>query len=100
MKALLKQHGASEEDLSLMESGYIHKKVPQDLQPIMSHRQIAFHRMLLDDISSDISPAATHACTQIPQKDIASSTEEGSTLNFRRYDPSISQSYLIFNHIV
>ena len=60
----------------------------------MSHRQIAFHRMLLDSVTKDISPADTHACSQIPRKDIASSSEERSSLNFRR---QYSVDIFIFN---
>ena len=40
MKKLLIQHGASEEDLAVLESGYIHKKLPVDQQPTMYHRLV------------------------------------------------------------
>ena len=39
MKKLLMQHGASEEDLAVLESGYIHKTLPVDQLPAMQHRQ-------------------------------------------------------------
>lgn len=85
MKLLLKEHDATEDDLALMESGYIHERVPKDQQPVMKHRQIAFHRMLLDDSKNEITPAGTNACTQIVKNEIASSAEEGSALNYKRY---------------
>ena len=39
MKKLLIQHGASEDDLAVLESGsgYIHKHLPIDQQPAMRH---------------------------------------------------------------
>ena len=40
MKKLLIQHGASEEDLDILESGYIHKRLPVDQQPVMYHRKV------------------------------------------------------------
>ena len=40
MKKLLIQHGASEEDLAVLESGYIHKRLPVDQQPVMYHRKV------------------------------------------------------------
>ena len=40
MKNLLIQHGASEEDMSVLESGYIHKHLPADQQPAMYHRLV------------------------------------------------------------
>ena len=85
MKILLMEHGATLEDLYLMETGYIHEQVPKDLQPLMSHRYNAVHRMLMDDFDNEINHAATHACTQYPRKEIASSSEEGSKINYRRY---------------
>ena len=54
MRGLMKSFGALEEDLSLVESGQVHERVPRDLQPVMSHRQIAFHRMLLDQSNNHI----------------------------------------------
>ena len=40
MKKLLIQHGASEVDLAVLESGYIHKRLPVDQLPAMQHRQV------------------------------------------------------------
>ena len=40
MKKLLIQYGASEEDLAVLESGYIHKRLPVDQLPAMQHRQV------------------------------------------------------------
>ena len=41
MKALLKLHGASEDDLAVLESGQIHSMVPQDQIPVMHYRQVS-----------------------------------------------------------
>ena len=41
MKKLLIQHGASREDIAVLESGYIHKHLPPDQQPAMSHRLVS-----------------------------------------------------------
>ena len=41
MKKLLIQHGASEDDLAVLESGYIHKYLPIDQQPVMYHRLVS-----------------------------------------------------------
>ena len=40
MKKLLVQQGATEEDMAVLESGYIHKHLPMDQQPVMHHRQV------------------------------------------------------------
>ena len=40
MKKLLIQQGASEDDLAVLESGYIHKRLPVDQQPVMYHRKV------------------------------------------------------------
>ena len=40
MKKLLIQHRASEEDLAVLESGYIHQRLPVDQLPAMQHRQV------------------------------------------------------------
>ena len=40
MKNLLLQHGASREDIAVLESGYIHKHLPIDQQPAMHHRLV------------------------------------------------------------
>ena len=85
MKRMLKYFGASDEDLSLLESGYVHERVARDPHPVMSHRQNAIHRMLIDTANNHISSADTHACVQIPRKEVASSCEEGSKIDFRRH---------------
>ena len=41
MKKLLIHHGASEDDLAVLESGYIHKYLPIDQQPVMYHRLVS-----------------------------------------------------------
>ena len=41
MKKLLIQHGASREDIAVLESGYIHKHLPIDQQPAMYHRLVS-----------------------------------------------------------
>ena len=41
MKKLLIQHGASREDIAILESGYIHKHLPIDQQPAMYHRLVS-----------------------------------------------------------
>ena len=40
MKELLTQFGAKEEDFRVLESGYIHKYLPLDQQPVMRHRLV------------------------------------------------------------
>ena len=40
MKKLLVQQGATEEDMAILESGYIHKHLPIDQQPVMYHRKV------------------------------------------------------------
>ena len=51
---------------------------------VMQHRQVAMHRMLLDETKNEISPARTNGCVQIVKSEIASSSEDGATLNYRR----------------
>lgn len=84
MRSLLKHFGAKEEDLKLMESGAVHQQLPQDQQSVMSHRQIAFHRMLLDTKAQEVSSANTHAYTQIYKEEIASDIQEGVKLFYKR----------------
>ena len=83
MKKYLKQFGATNEDLWLLESGYIHKKLPRDQVPAMAHRQNACHRMMLNITDGEIFLADTHAITQIPKKEIAS-FREGTKINYQR----------------
>ena len=40
MKELLIQFGATEEDFRVLESGYIHRYLPLDQQPVMRHRLV------------------------------------------------------------
>ena len=40
MKNLLIQHGASREDMAVLESGYIHQHLPIDQQPVMGLRLV------------------------------------------------------------
>ena len=91
MRSLMKNFGAREEDLVLLESGEVHHRVARDLQPAMRHRQIAWHRMLLDRTNNDISEAKTHGCSHIPMGNIASSSEEGSKINFKRQSNKMHQ---------
>lgn len=83
-RALLVHFGASEDDLSMMESGIMHMQVQQDIEPTMHFRQIAFHRMLLEQLphTSKISAAGCQAVTQISDKEICS--DEGATVYFER----------------
>ena len=96
MRRLLQHHGATEADLVALESGAVHTALPPDPAPVMTHRQIAFHRLLLGP-GDRIIPARTHAVTQIPQDQIASTRQEGSRLNFKRsgtrYWPLTPDSY-------
>ena len=61
MKKLLIQRGASEDDLAVLESGYIHKHLPIDQQPAMYHRLVCvvFLRIAIEPIFSELlSPHA------------------------------------------
>lgn len=106
MKQLLLFFGASIEDLNNLESGKIHLGVASDPEPKMVHRQIAFHRILFEQEKETksneetyltILPAMAQAVTQIPEKEIASTAEEGSKLNHTRsglrYWPMPPQDY-------
>ena len=84
MRLLLKSFGAAEDDLRAMELGYIHAELPLDLQPVMFHRHIAAHRMLLDTVNKDISPAYANTCSQIPLKEIASTAGRTDKLDYQR----------------
>ena len=83
MRKYLTKFGATKEDLWLLESGYIHKKLPKDQVPEMAHRQNACHRMMLNTTDREIFLADTHAITQIPKKEIAS-FREGTKINYQR----------------
>ena len=48
MKKLLIQHGASDEDMAILESGYIHKHLPIDQQPAMYHRLVRDYHPHID----------------------------------------------------
>lgn len=85
MRSLLKSFGAKEEDLRAMELGYIHEQLPVDLQPVMFHRKIAAHRMLLDMANNEISPAHANTCSQIPIKEIASTAGRTEKLDYQRH---------------
>ena len=89
MKKYLIQFGATKEDLWMLESGYIHKKLPKDQVPAMAHRQNACHRMMLNTSDGEIFLADTHAVTQIPKKEIAS-FREGTKINYQRWVVNIS----------
>ena len=41
MKALLKFHGATEEDMAVLESGQTHRSIPMDQIPAMNYRQVS-----------------------------------------------------------
>jgi len=85
MKSLMMSFGATMEDLTMMEKGYVHENLPRDQQPVMKHRQTAGHRMLLNPSSNEIGQSYTHVCTKFPRQEIASTTSEGSKLNYKRY---------------
>ena len=100
MKSLLIQHGASREDMAVLESGYIHQHLPIDQQPVMHHRLVSVthhswvmvhlisqnscHRVLLNMTDNTIFTADTHAITQYPSKEIASEKEDGAKIAYRR----------------
>jgi len=54
MKKLLLFCGADLEELQILEAGHLHSKVSKDPEPAMSHRQISFHRMLIEPKDSAI----------------------------------------------
>ena len=61
MKKLLIQHGASDDDMAVLESGYIHKHLPIDQEPAMYHRLVSqvFLRFDIEPIFSEfLSPCA------------------------------------------
>ena len=70
MKSLLKSHGASDDDLEMLESGKIHQQCPPDNQ--LLHRKLGAHRVLIDAETNKISTANTHAITQFPPDQIVS----------------------------
>ena len=72
MKGLLLEHEATDRDLQMLESGAIHASVPQDQQPVMRHRKIAYHRMLLNTSNQEIFPADINAVIDIPGTEISS----------------------------
>ena len=83
MKKLLVQQGATEEDMTVLESGNIHKHLPRDQQPVMYHRQvkikctipevsltdtisqISCHRVLRNITDNTIFTADTHTIYQV-----------------------------------
>jgi len=54
MKKLLLFCGADLEELEMLEAGLLHSKVSKDQEPAMNHRQISFHRMLIEPKDSAI----------------------------------------------
>ena len=94
MRSLLQEYGAAEHDLEMLESGQVHETLPRDPHPVMSHRQYGVHRMLMDSFDK-IDPANTHACLQILTNEVASSTKEGSKINFKRYKTNCACMYVV-----
>ena len=101
MKELLTQFGATEEDFQVLESGYIHRYLPLDQQPVMRHRlvniiikkylkmrqklfQNSCHRVLLNTTDQSIFTADTHAITQYPSNEIASEEVDGARIAYKR----------------
>lgn len=82
MKSLLKTHGAKEEDMVQLETGSVHEQCPLDQQPLMSHRKLGAHRVLIDTVNKEIAFANTHVISQFPADEIVS--EEGSPIPIRR----------------
>jgi len=87
-RGLLMWKGATEQDLDAVESGRVHQETPQDLEPTMYFRKVAFHRMVLDahGLGSPI-PANQQAVTQIDKKEITSDT--GAKVFFERSKPRV-----------
>ena len=112
MKQLLLFFGASIEDILYLEEGKIHEELPRDPEPKMNHRRIAFHRLLIEptDSKDDRSRrnvkfvrALTQAVTQIPEQEIASTADEGISLDYKRsglrYGPMPPESYSLTSSV-
>lgn len=94
MKQLLLFFGANIEDLNNLEAGEIHAELPPDPEPKMDHRRIAVHRILFEpkqrtnsnsnEESFNFVPALTQMVTNIPEEEIASTTEDGTKLDYKR----------------
>lgn len=82
-RKLLISHGAQITDLEVLESGLIHNEVEQDTEPNMHFRQVAFHRVLIDDRTKALTQANHPAITQISEKEIAS--DKGAKVFFKRH---------------
>ena len=78
MKALLLQFGATTEDLNELESGSIHKDLPQDQQTRKYFRKIFCNKMILNTTNKDVFTANSNCITQIPRKEIATSDDIGT----------------------
>ena len=80
-RKLLVWQGANGADLDTMEAGKVHDATPQDTEPTMAFRQIAFHRM----VSINGLPyrnAEYRAITQIAPDEITS--DDGARVYFKR----------------
>ena len=65
-KKLLLFYGAKKVDMDLLESGTIHAKVARDPIPVMEHRQIAFHRMLIEHKDNhDLEETVCQGCRKL-----------------------------------
>ena len=62
---------------------------------MMKHRQTAGHRLLLNPFSNEIGQSYTHVCTKFPRKEIASTTSEGSKLNYKRWVRMIIHDFVL-----
>ena len=74
---LLLHFGASIEDLEKLESGFIHERLARDREAVMSFRQIAFHRLLLD--KEDVSFG--YPCCSYPSLCSSSVHSDSSTIS-------------------
>lgn len=80
-RKLLVWQGADTDDLDTLVAGKMHDATPQDIEPTMAFRQIAFHRMYSTNGAS-FRPANYRAITQIAPKEIAS--DNGARVYFKR----------------
>ena len=78
MRSLLLQFGATMEDMNELESGEIHRELPQDQQARKFFRKIYCHKMIMNTTNSEVFNANAHCLTQIPKEEIATSSDTGS----------------------
>ena len=88
--------GATLDDLNSVETGKIHEDLNKDFEPNMDFRQVAFHRVLLNDTNREQQPILANyaGVTQIPSSYISS--KRGAKVYFDRSRPLLCFKYLIF----